>query len=407
MRRRFKSRLQRGRLLVQHRAAYVSGAIGLVIGIATVGGTTVPGLAIAVVGLLLGSAGAFLDWRAYRKSVSCVHLRPATNVDFRNVDLPELLKAEGYRLRALGGSEHERAATSDSVNELLRQGWDPPLKVVNRNWHPPVAEGDAYAILRECSRGGIVITNDAKVALCEDLIPTPTPGPVAIARAKYFDTLVTNDMFGRELTRQMSVVLAGRELCTTSGLLDPLSESHASNHIGVSVLGLTPGGLLALVEQGNRSAQQPQRLAPTGSGSVDWADAVGAGTLLEMCRRAAAREFAEETSIRIDPSSLVPIGYARQMPRGGKPEFFFLARPRASKPDFVIRPSERGLTAGYEFFRVDGATPRRSAEMLLDLRGQLEGRCSPVLGLALTFLAEYFGASDADSAEDISGRAGA
>lgn len=395
---RLRSRFQRTTLVMRYRGTYALGLLGLAIGVATLQGSTVIGMLLALTGVAMGCVQALFDWREHNRAMRSVHIRPAAVREVGDVRLPKKLVDAGYRVQRLGRGPMT-AAVSASVNVALRGGWDPNVTIVPRKKQRAVSNRDVYAILSEASRGGTVLTNDAKVALRTDLVSTTAGQPeVRVAQTRYFDSVVSNDMYMRQLTREGHVAVTGRDVCTTDGFLDLLSESRASNHIGVSVLGLTWDGLLILSEQGSRSAQEPQRLAPTGSGSVDWADTTGARTLLDICRRAAAREFEEETSVAVDPTLLQPIGFSRLVFRGGKPEFFFLARLDAAKGDFRITSHERGLTAGHEFFRLEGATAIEIEAALRKLVRQLDGRLSAVLRLSLTFLAEFLVSEQEQSA---------
>lgn len=388
MSKRLRSKLQRVALQLKHRAAYSLGLLGLAIGIATMQSSTLGGLLLALTGLAVGGFGAVLDWRGLSSSMQSVHIRPATAREVRGVGVPQNLLHAGYQVQRIGRGP-ETAAVSPVINQALRHGWDPPVFRSAPKRQSAVSDQDAYAILDDVARGGTVLTNDPKVALCSDLLSPTLEMPAAIARTRYFDGVVSNDMFMRQITREGHVVLSGRDLCTTRGCLDLLSESRASNHIGVSVLALTWDGLLVLSEQGSRSAQEPQRLAPTGSGSVDWKDTKDARTLLDICRRAAVREFVEETSIAITEADLLPIGFSRLIFRGGKPEFFFLVRLNAAKGDFRVIAGEHGLTAGHEFFRLEGSNAQEAGTSLRRLLRELDGRLSTVLTLALSLLSEH------------------
>src|SRR6202000_2507747 len=82
-----------------------------------------------------------------------------------------------------------------------------------------------------------------------------------------------------------------------------LDDSQLSNHMGASTIALfrqTDGScVVVLPEQGAKAARSAGLLAPTGSGSLDWADVSQAPSLdlLSLIARGANRELFEEQGI--------------------------------------------------------------------------------------------------------------
>jgi 8-oxo-dGTP pyrophosphatase MutT (NUDIX family) len=104
--------------------------------------------------------------------------------------------------------------------------------------------------------------------------------------------------------------------------------SACSNVIGVSTLIVSKDNFVYLTQQSSQNIQSAGLVAPSGSGSVDFADLgkIGSeGTLIDLVKYAARRESLEEGGLPLDVSeqfNQVPLGFARMLHVGAKPEFF-------------------------------------------------------------------------------------
>ena len=120
-------------------------------------------------------------------------------------------------------------------------------------------------------------------------------------------------------------------------------DGTLADPIGASTLVITQDHYLIIARQGIRSATNPGRFAPSGSGSVDLTDfealTLDQSTLEGLIKNAAEREFLEE--IGLTPKHNQPLwtdlmgrmetrvfGYARILAYGGKPDFFALTKLR-------------------------------------------------------------------------------
>jgi hypothetical protein len=136
--------------------------------------------------------------------------------------------------------------------------------------------------------------------------------------------------------------------------LKGLGEATISNQLGASTLAFSSDGHLMMVYQNKKNQQSEDMLAPSGSGSLDWADisASGASDLLSLIAYGAERELREECALdehkdergrhwtRLS-SKVIVTGFARMLHRGGKPEFFCLGRIAATSKDICARDPER------------------------------------------------------------------
>ena len=85
-----------------------------------------------------------------------------------------------------------------------------------------------------------------------------------------------------------------------------------------------------LVRQSDNNDVSQGLLAPSGSGSCDWPDALQCDDLLQIAKAGMLREMSEELGLRKAaiprPSDVRVIGYARLTYLGGKPDFFGVCR---------------------------------------------------------------------------------
>jgi hypothetical protein len=187
-------------------------------------------------------------------------------------------------------------------------------------------------ILFDRARGNSLVYNEPKIRISTDLTVDRlrTGQPITIGRTTYFDSLCTNDFTPYVLQQQRntsSVALSGIEIVSSGGILRDLSESNLSNHVGGSTLAFTSDDYLVIQRQTKLNRQSPGRLAPSGSGSLDWKDARRASTLADFAKTGLRRELVEETGLpKHVKFGLEILGVVRHTHRGGQVEFFGIAR---------------------------------------------------------------------------------
>lgn len=235
---------------------------------------------------------------------------------------------------------------SQAVNNVLcAQTWNPPVKK-NGSWLFPSMMEDVrtYALLRAADKGAIF--NSAKVRLKTDLLykDSRLPEMIEVQKTTYFSSLATNEISFLEISeRRTPDVQRQKPWASSFSLYDGVSlfldkiedglklrslyRSNCSNHIGVSTLALTLDGIMLTVGNSNKNLQSQCLLVPSGSGSVDWEDMKKEKNFLDIVKRAAERELAEECGFisRKYEMKTTVIGFARFIDRGGKPEFFCLS----------------------------------------------------------------------------------
>jgi hypothetical protein len=214
-----------------------------------------------------------------------------------------------------------------------------------------------FAIERKLMAGAF-ISNDRKIRLASDF-NSPLVEPIFVQETDYLSSLMTDQMAFVQVRRDATILYHG-----TNGFLEanedkarllPLGRSAMSNQIGASTLAFTRDGHLIFVQQTATNAQSGGTLAPSGSGSLDLADLDHAGAdFLGAVRYGAARELIEECGLhdRLDPATFARrhihvFGFVRMLHRGGKPEFFCVARlPFTSQEVHAAMPTrhERRFT---------------------------------------------------------------
>ena len=302
---------------------------------------------MSVLGFALSAIDAVRQVKELRRwpmDVGGARVRQLRTDQLAEVTIADGLVQSGYEILR----DHERPLlTSRAVNSLLAKGADGALRVQRRLFDSSHVHATAREKLISLKReSGAAVFDGAKVRLCDDLRvqTSDTLEPVRLERTTYFRTLVTNDSVNYEvfLDGRHSPVYSGRDTCFPGGVVASLSESDASNQIGASTLAISADNRLVIMRSGARSAVEVGRLASSGSGSADWKDVEAQHTIAAFARRVALRELTEELGINpADVLAFGVIGYGRFIDRGGKPEFFCVARLSLPYSKLKIRRPER------------------------------------------------------------------
>lgn len=209
--------------------------------------------------------------------------------------------------------------------------------------------------------------NEEKLGLRTDIAPTMLErnDRVRLQRTDYFSGSATNEMATKQFEipqedgRGAPIVLASvSDAIVTRSQLTGLAGHELSNHVGVSALVLSADDHLMLQYQGRQNVSADE-LGPGASGSLDRHDLRLAGdppTLQALCRAGMEREAAEELGAAFAVSGAIPgsipgqatvlTGYARFLLRGGKPEFFGIARSTTRSEDMERTAAEQHYVRG-------------------------------------------------------------
>lgn len=267
-----------------------------------------------------------------------------------------------------------RSAINDpELDRSLQSDREIPLVVLTRTWR--VAR--RYEPIRRLLAVKLDF-DESKIRLASDLLSGSDS--VLVQKTPYSAFRVTNllgeialvdrgipemgDVHDAELMSQETVILR-------NGLIPTLARSGCSNHVGVDVLAVSADGYIILTKQSRKNATSHDLLAPSGSGSMDWADLnKGGSDLAALVKGAMLREMTEELGFRgrdvPESSDVRLLRYARVTHWGGKPQFYGVARIRNT--DISVRGIEKRYLHGYVLKSFD--TEQGSAK-LIDAIGQL------------------------------------
>ena len=274
-------------------------------------------------------------------------------------------------------NEHGRPfLTNYAINEAFVNGADAELEIKRSNFDMNNVHNSVREKLVNAKReAGALIFDGAKVRMCEDLQQINNSlQKVVLERTSYFATVMTNDAINSEifLSGRHTPIYSGRETCFPRGQMPPFSKSDASNQIGASTLAITNDGFLVLMLNGPSSAIASGKMTSSGSGSSDWKDLNSKFGLTAFIRHTALRELTEELGIQLSSiDAFGVIGYGRFIDRGGKPEFFCVARLSANRSEIRVSKPEKKFMQSSEFYELEKTIPigpslQQAAKYFLD-----------------------------------------
>lgn len=329
--------------LLRLRWAFATSWVILAISVPIPGAT---GQVLAYVGIALGLCFAAIDSWHFRSELGDLRIEAST--DWKRVKP--------------GESEARIVDQPFFVVDPPSGGWaSVEVTIGRRPWElgsNAPSRTQAYRIHRQRIADSSDLTNDKKVRIC-----SAPSGRVLLRQTDYLMGVVTNEFANSRLMSKGRCVYNPWDLMASGGKLLPLSESEASNHLGVSMLIETSDRYLILQQASKSSNVGSGKLGPSISGSMDWEDARESDgqALLKVGERAVRREFREETSLSADKWLLDPLRFAglgRILPRGGKPELVYCAkshRPMAQWQEALEDAPERETE--HFHFRHIGSTP--------------------------------------------------
>lgn len=237
----------------------------------------------------------------------------------------------------------QRMWTNLDVNRLI-EGSASPIE-----WQPRMSRLDplvemfrAQFILRltnETERARLATFDDKKIGLRTDITTDllATGRPVELRRTSYFRDRLSNGLLNWRVLidnrRAFDFVEEAFQVVSQpSGraewrLMD-LAESRLANQLGASVVLLTSDMRVVFLRQASESAENKNKLAPSGSGSFDARAAVDhrGKTIQALVKAECLRELCEECGLAgSDIAAIQLCGFGRYLYRAGKPEFFCVA----------------------------------------------------------------------------------
>jgi hypothetical protein len=279
--------------------------------------------------------------------------------DLLTLSVSPSLVNSGYELL----SEHDRPfLTNQSINRALVEGFDTELEIMRSSFDMKNVHDSVREKLINAKRDlGALVFDGAKVRMCDDLqLTNNSLSKLVLERTSYFSTVMTNDAVNSEviLSGRHTPVYSGREACFPRGQIPPLSKSDASNQIGASTLAITSDGFLVVMKNGPSSAIASGKMTCSGSGSSDWKDLKSVFGLTSFVRHTALRELTEELGIQVSSiDAFGVIGYGRFIDRGGKPEFFCVARLSVDRSGVTVSKPEKKFMQVSEFYELEKTIP--------------------------------------------------
>jgi len=188
--------------------------------------------------------------------------------------------------------------------------------------------------------------------------------PVVLQKTRYFFDRTTNSVLNRDVwsrSREQRVVRGRDHFISEDNRLIRLEQAGASNQLGGSTLMVDQSRQVHLTMQTSTSAESPDLLAPSGSGSFDLfryqAHVARQGNLTfqVFCRSEIERELIEETALVAHELELRTflIGFGRFLYRGGKPEIFAVSALRRANVATRVTSKERLWTGGHKIVPLD------------------------------------------------------
>ncbi len=189
------------------------------------------------------------------------------------------------------------------------------------------------------------VTNGKVLGLVDDIVVNSKT--IRVRKVSYFDSLLTHGLVYKVIYEagNLQPYFNGETLLfeTESKIIRDISTCLCTNFMGASTLLITQenaGYFFWIVVQGQGNDANAGRIAPSGSGSVDYKDITKKQSFNDILTYAMERELCEETGTMKKVCSKV-IGYARLLERGGKPDFFGLSYFSGSLDDVKIRICEK------------------------------------------------------------------
>jgi hypothetical protein len=250
---------------------------------------------------------------------------------------------------------------------------------------PEKLQGFREAALIHARAGGGLLYNEQKIRLTTDLdtlLDKASGASVKIQQTSYFDFICSNGLTRFLVAQRDTEPGKATDMFTylrnsVTGRTVPLASSMLSNHLGGGTLAITRSGKLLASKQGRLSLVATGLLAPTGSGSFDWADQRGVDTLTTLVVRGLERELLEECDY--EPRDLLGtqvLGFARDLRRGGKPDFYAVTLVEGEPS---VGRTEVGFIDQHEAFDLDATSVPALVARLMQIAEQAKGRSSAAL----------------------------
>ena len=156
-------------------------------------------------------------------------------------------------------------------------------------------------------------------------------GIVKIQPADYFSQVGTNltlDWASQKLKGDDASTIRNSIELPASGLVNSLEASNLANTLGVACFLVTGDNrLYTRIRSKNQAVMAEGKLHCSASGVYAWKPELMQETnSFELFEMGMHNEIYKELNLKQNEYELIPLAFARELPRGGKPQLFFLAK---------------------------------------------------------------------------------
>ena len=282
----------------------------------------------------------------------------------KNIKLSTVEKNDEFTVKRFhNGHNDELYLDSKKFNDTLRKGSKIEIIQIKRNYELPDDVKELVpAIMKNAFRNSRLMFNGKLLRQANHI--RLQDKKVVLQPVSYYAGQCSHEIVYKEfiLPGDIGASFSGKcLLCNEENQLIDMDYSPSANFLGASTIVLTKDMRIIIGKQAEYSAANKGRFAPSGSGSVDFADIKKVTqyynkkkdelTFNELIQYAMEREFCEECSYQLKQSkkkmSTLLIGYARLLERGGKPDYFGISYldEDVSVLQNYIRKSEYGLVS--------------------------------------------------------------
>lgn len=355
---------------------------------------------VGLIGILISTLSIYVESKK-NKLIDENHLLVESTIFNKELKLDGTLVRAGYKINYEGLGQ---IIQSPKLNEYLFNGGLLFFELNNKKWLAPteILEEWQTKLLISAKRERRIIFDSKKVRLVSDPIVDLNRQTVniEIQPTSYMQGFWTNEAARFDLKLESRTIFRGSSLFIHDSVISPLGSTQNANFIGISTLLIGNGVVLPVVRQSARSAISNSKIAPSGSGSMDWEDIYeNDENFNQIICRAAERELREEMGLPFDIvlKSQV-IGFQRLIGRGGKPEFFCVTWLEDKFDSVKLSKAEKLFTHHADALPVDwGKSPKQIANQLVKLNKENALTFSQALQNSLLLFAEALMKADAKS----------
>lgn len=199
---------------------------------------------------------------------------------------------------------------------------------------------------------------------------------IEIQSACYFDQIATNltldwasGFIYKGQTCSKSATIRSCVERPVNGKLLSLQDSILANTLGVAALLHTSDNRLLIPIRGDNQAifsQKSGQFHCSASGVFKWEHVVNAGKEVDfqLFTEGMHEEIDRELNLPKDSYTLIPLAFARELPRGGKPQLFFYAECKLDLAE--VKQRMRDAEENWEFLEEENLPPESPLNQWLD-----------------------------------------